>query len=138
MSESLSIETVERLLSLAGEQARRRRQGELGSVDTSEPEPDLDALVDPDADPLEKAVASFEAALLRRRVRELPVIERKVIRWRHGIESECLGWHEIGLRLGRAQGSLWAIEKRAIARLRAAYGLDADGAAPDAAQPKAA
>lgn len=73
---------------------------------------------DPDADVFEAAVTNIEAARVRRLVRQLPEIERRVIRWRYGIQSEQLTVREVAHRLGTSPRAITRISDRAISRLR--------------------
>jgi DNA-directed RNA polymerase specialized sigma24 family protein len=54
---------------------------------------------------------------VRRMLRVLPPIERAVIRMRYGIGGQPLGVIETAERLGYSRTSIWAIERRALARL---------------------
>lgn len=54
---------------------------------------------------------------VRRMLRQLPSIERAVIRLRYGIGGEPLGVIETAERLGYSRTSIWAIERRALDRL---------------------
>jgi len=76
-------------------------------------------LPDPDTDVHDAAVTNIEAARLRRYVRTLPMLERKVIVWRHGLLGEQLSCLQVAARLGMSKASAVAIEQRALKRLRA-------------------
>ena len=80
-------------------------------------------LPDRDADTHEEAVASIEAARLRRRVRELPALERRVIVARYGLIEPALSARETAARLGLTRAGVAAIERRALDRLRVMYEL---------------
>src|SRR3954447_24914376 len=86
-------------------------------------------VVDPSADVHDIAVANIEAARVRRLIRELPEIERRVVRWRYGIEAEVLTVREIAGRLGIGKSTVSDIEKRALVRLRASVAVKDDLAA---------
>jgi DNA-directed RNA polymerase sigma subunit (sigma70/sigma32) len=78
-------------------------------------------VADPDHDVAETAIARIDAARARRQVRSLPMLERKVIIWRYGLLGEFLTCREVAERLGMSKANAVAIEKRALARLRAWY-----------------
>ncbi len=75
-------------------------------------------VADPDADVHEAAVTNIEAARVRRLLRQLPEIERRILRWRYGIDAETLTVREIAARLGIGKSTVADIEGRALARLR--------------------
>jgi RNA polymerase sigma factor (sigma-70 family) len=80
-------------------------------------------VADPDADVHEAAVINIEAARVRRQIRRLPTIERRVIRWRYGIECDKLTVREIAARMGIGKSTVSDIEARALDRLRAQLGF---------------
>lgn len=86
-------------------------------------------VADPEVDVHEAAVASIEAARVRRFIDWLPEIERRVIRWRYGIDCDQLTLREIAGRLGMGKSTVGDIEQRALARLRGAYGISRRDAA---------
>lgn len=73
---------------------------------------------DPDADVFEAAVTNIEAARVRRLIRQLPEIERRVIRFRYGIQADQLSVREIARRLGTSPKTVTRISDRAMSRLR--------------------
>lgn len=75
-------------------------------------------VIDLDADVHTAVIASIEAAWVRRLIRELPDIERRVVRWRYGIEAEALTVRQIAARLGIGKSTVSDIEHRALDRLR--------------------
>jgi RNA polymerase sigma factor (sigma-70 family) len=78
---------------------------------------------DPDSDVHEQAVASIEAARLRRAVRSLPMLERKVIVARYGLVGQPLSCRQAAARFGLSPSSISTIEHRALDRLRLSYGV---------------
>ncbi len=87
----------------------------------------LEELPDLDHDVHEAAVINIEAARVRRFVRNLPMLERKVIAARYGLTGEPMSCRQLAARLGISRSSISAIEQRALERLRGMYEL------PDAA-----
>jgi RNA polymerase sigma factor (sigma-70 family) len=83
----------------------------------------LDELADPEGDPHEQAVASLEAARLRRLIGKLPELEQRVLRWRYGLNGERLAHRQVAARLGVSVGTAWTLEQRALEMLRGEYGL---------------
>jgi DNA-directed RNA polymerase specialized sigma subunit len=75
------------------------------------------------AETLDDQPVNLLHARLRREVRRLPLIERKVITWRYGLEGMELTHQEIADRLEIAAKTSWKIEQQALAMLRAAFGL---------------
>ncbi|SRR5581483_4270761 len=82
---------------------------------------DIKNLRDRDVDVEETAIASIEAARVRRFVRALPEIERRVIRWRYGLGCPELSFQEIADRLGMGKTTVFDVERRAIEMLRGFY-----------------
>ena len=121
-------QAVKELLLETGRTQRQRRR-----LERPAPRPHrrrrLTQMPDPDVDVAETAIANIEAEQLRRRVAELPALEARVLRWRYGIQSDELTDAEIARRLGLPRGSIWAIEQRALRRLRRRYGVSRSGAA---------
>lgn len=83
------------------------------------------AVADPRVEIEESVIRSLADARLRREIRRLPIIERRVVCWRHGLLGERLGIREVAQRLGVPRSTAYDIERRAMDRLRSAYGLEA-------------
>jgi DNA-directed RNA polymerase specialized sigma24 family protein len=80
---------------------------------------------DPRVDVEGAVIVSLAEQRLRREIRQLPVLERKVVCWRNGLLGEKLGVREVADRLGIPRSTAYDIERRAMARLRVAYGVEA-------------
>lgn len=83
---------------------------------------------DPTADVHQAAVASIEAARLRRHVRGLPPLLRSVICWRYGLDCDALSCRQVAERLGVSKATAWNYEQRALEMLRGCYEIDAEAA----------
>ena len=66
------------------------------------------------------AVANEEARLVEEALRRLPPVQSQVVRWR---AWECLGFEEIGQRLGRSPDAARKLWVRAVQRLEQEWGL---------------
>ena len=59
---------------------------------------------------------------LRRKVRGLPALERRVIRWYFGLDGEALTTVQIAAQLGTSRQYVSKVKNRGLARLRESYG----------------
>ncbi len=94
-----------------------RRERPRGESDAGE------RLADPAPSPDERAAAGDDAALLRRRIRELPEMQRAVVTLRTWND---LSYREIAEILGTTEGSARVSFHHAITRLRAWYESEAN------------
>jgi RNA polymerase sigma factor (sigma-70 family) len=83
----------------------------------------LEKLPDLDADVHEAVVVNLEAARVRRFVRQLPVLERKVIASRYGLVGDEMSCRQLAETLGISRSNVSAIEQRALDRLRGMYDI---------------
>ena len=93
---------------------RERPRGESDSTDR---------LVDVEARPDERTAVEDEASLLRRRIRELPEMQRAVVTLRTWND---LSYREIAEILGTTEGSARVSFHHAITRLRTSYESEAN------------
>lgn len=78
-----------------------------------------------DSQDLFEAVSGRVVSLdLHRRLRELPPLERRVLRWRFGIGGAPASCREVAARLGVSADTAWRIEQRALSSLRRSFGLE--------------
>ena len=87
----------------------------------------LEEIPDPAPDTEQQAVVNLESARLQRELRALPALEEKVLRWRFGLNGtgEELSVRQVARRLNVSTGTAWSIEQRALAMLRASFGVPA-------------
>jgi RNA polymerase sigma factor (sigma-70 family) len=84
-----------------------------------------------------EAILAVEADRVRRFIDELPPPEKAVVIWRYGLDGVELSFAEIARRLGVGKVTVWDMEKRALGRLRASYGLSREPEQADLEAPPA-
>lgn len=91
---------------------------------------ELERRADVEADVHESAVCSIEAQRLRRELERLPALERRVLRFRYGLEgSPPHSRREVARRLGVSLRHVRELERSALEQLRRGYGVDLGEAA---------
>lgn len=74
------------------------------------------------ASDFEAEVVSIRDLRLHRLVRQLPPLERRVIRWYFGLDCEELNTCQIAERMGTSRQYVSKVKNRALARLRGGFG----------------
>lgn len=116
----------------AGSPTRWRQAGRRGGWPPADelrlwPLPnEVEQIPDPNVDVAAEVLAALEAAQVRAFVHQLPPLELVVISLRFGLIGGLppLTRAEIGERIARPAGSVWWIENKGLAMLRAMYAED--------------